>query len=156
MANVTISDLAALGTTADGTELFELETAGGDSKKIALADMVPGLTGIVSKLWTVNLSAAAAVGDKITVTATVKDLNGVTLASAKVLAFALASAADASYSVSDEGAGTGLTTGANFVSQITTNASGVAEIGFTDTAAETITIVFFTPQGPVLQSLTFT
>lgn len=155
MANKTISDLAALGTDADGTELFEIETAGGNTKKLALADFVPGLTAIVAALWTVSLSVAAAVGDKRVVTATVKDLNNVTLAAATPLAFALVSAADASYAVSDEGAGTGLTTGDNNVSQITTNASGVAEIGITDTAIETITLVFFTPRGPVLQAIAF-
>lgn len=155
MANELISDLATNASPAS-TDLYEQETAGGTSGKVTADALVKSSATLNAKLWTVALSAAAAVGDKITVTATLKDFNGVTLASAKALGFALVSAADVSYAVSDEGAGTGLTTSANGVSQITTSAAGLAEIGFTDTAAETITIAFFTPQGVVLQALTYT
>lgn len=153
MANVKFTDLSS-ATTPDGTEIACV-VQGGTSKKVTLANMVPGLTAIVNALWTVSLSVGAEAGNKIIVTATLKDLNNVTLTSAKVLAFTLVSAADASYAVSDEGSGTGLSSGTNNVSVFTTNASGVAQIGFTDTAAETIQIVFFTPQGPVQQALTF-
>lgn len=153
MANVTIPDLSS-AAAADGTELFEC-SQGGVSKKMALSAMPVGLTSIVAALWTVSLAQAGESANKIVVTATLKDLNNVTLASAKLLSFALVSAADASYAVSDEGSGTGLTTGANKVSQFTTAATGIAEIGITDTAAETIKIVFFTPQGPVIASLVF-
>lgn len=40
MANVKISDLAALGTTAANTSLVEIETSGGDSKKVTVAELV--------------------------------------------------------------------------------------------------------------------
>lgn len=153
MANVKYTDLSS-ASTLDGTEIACV-VQGGTSKKVTVANIVPGLTSIVSKLWTVSLSVGAEAANKIIVTATVKDLNNTTLAVATQLAFALVSSADASYAVSDEGSGTGLTTGANKVSCFLTTAGGAAQIGFTDTAAETIQIVFFTPQGPVQQALTY-
>ncbi len=155
MANVTISGLTTNAAPAS-TDVYPQDTSGGTTGKVTADVLVKSSATLNAKLWTVSLVAAVAVGDKITVTATLKDFNGATLASAKVLGFALVSAADASYSVTDEGAGTALTTGANNVSQITTAAAGTAEIGFTDTAAETITIAFFTPQGVVKQALTYT
>ncbi len=112
---------------------------------------------LADKLWTVVLTQAAAVGDKITVTATVKDVQGNTVAAATQLVFKPASFVDgASYLVSDEGAGTGLTTSSANVSAFLTSAAGVAQVGFTDAAAETIVITFETPLGPVVIPLLFT
>ncbi len=155
MANVTITGLTTNASPA-ATDVYPQDTAGGTTGKVTADVLVKSSSTLNAKLWTVALSAAAAVGDKITVTATLKDFNGTTLASAKVLGFALVSAADASYAVTDEGSGTALTTSAAGVSQFTTAADGTAQIGFTDTAAETITIAFFTPQGVVKQALTYT
>ncbi len=153
MANETIGDLTTNASPLS-TDLYEQETALGVSGKVTADALVLSSATLNAKLWTVSLSIAAESGNKRIVTATLKDFNGVTLASAKVLGFALSSAATA-YAVSDEGAGTGLTTGGNNVSQFTTHTDGTAVIGFTDSNAETLKVTFFTPQGPVVASLVF-
>ncbi len=153
MANVTITGLTTNASPAS-TDVYPQDTSGGTTGKVTADVLVKSSATLNASQWTVSLAVAAEAGHKRVVTATLKDFNNATLASAKVLAFALASAATA-YAVSDEGSGTGLTTGANNVSQFTTAATGVAEIGFTDANAETLKVVFFTPQGPVVASLTF-
>lgn len=110
---------------------------------------------VADKLWTVVCTPAAAVGDVITVSVQVNDIQGNALAAATQLVFKLVTAADASYSPADGGAGTGLTTSADKVSAILTSAAGLAEIAITDTAAETIAIAFETPLGPVVCPLTY-
>lgn len=110
---------------------------------------------VADALWTLDISAAAESGNKRILTVTVKDLQGNTVAAATQLVFKPVTAVDASYAISDEGAGTALSISGDKVSAFLTHTDGTALIGVTDTAAETIGIAFETPRGPVVQSLVF-
>jgi hypothetical protein len=112
------------------------------------------IAGLADALWTVAIAVAAQVGQKRVATVTVKDFQSNTLAAATQLVFKPTTAVS-TFSVTDEGAGTGLTTSASNVCGILTAASGIAEIGFTNDAG-TIAIAFETPRGPVVQSIAFT
>lgn len=123
--------------------------AAGSVSAAKLADAV------ADALWSVEVTAAAEADDKRVLSVQVKDIQSNNVAAATRLVFKPVTAVDASYAVSDEGAGTGLTSSADKVSTLLTDATGLAQIGITDTAAQTIALAFETPRGPVHVELAF-
>jgi hypothetical protein len=117
---------------------------------------------IADALVVFTVAAAAEAAHKRILTIQAKDVQGNNLAVATQFWLELVSAADASYAVSDDGAGS--ITFNNATSKrtlIITDATGLAEVGITDTAAETIKVAIgggpacpFT-QGPAVLSLVF-
>lgn len=117
---------------------------------------------VADALVVFTASAAVEAAHKRVLTIQAKDVQGNNLAVATQFWIELVSAADASYAVSDDGAGS--ITFDNTTTKRTlciTDATGLAEIGITDTAAQTIKVAIgggpgcpFT-QGPAVLSLVF-
>lgn len=143
------NDYAVLVNDGTNWVVVAFRTQAGDIGTARLAD------ALADKLWTVEVTAGAEAGNKRILSVQVKDVQGNNLAVATQLVFKPTTAVDASYTVSDEGEGTGLTISADKVSAILTSAAGLAEVGITDTAGETIAVAFETPLGPVVTSLVF-
>lgn len=149
------SDLGAERVATD-TSTIVWDFATPAQAKASLTDAV------ADALVVFTVSAAAAVGDLRVLTIQAHDIQGNTLAVATQFWLWLVSAADASYAVSDEGAGS--ITFDNLTTKQTlclTDAAGQSLVGITDTAVETVKIAIGggpgTPfvQGPAVLSLAF-
>lgn len=117
---------------------------------------------VADALVVATATQGAEAGDKIILSVQMKDVQGNNLAVATNFWIEPVSAVDVSYALSDDGAGSIVyfNTGSNRA-MCTTDATGLAEIGVTDTAAQTIKLAIGggpgTPfmQGPAVLDLVF-
>jgi hypothetical protein len=159
------SDLDVAGDVAVGgnatvtgnlTITGALDPAGGtvpSASSVTAAKLADAVADALVVATIVSLGAEAA--HKRLLTIQMKDLQGNNLAVATKFWLCRISAADASYVVSDEGAGS-ITYDDTVVDRTlcVTDATGLAQIGITDTAAETVTVAIGSGPGtPFMQGV---
>ena len=145
--------------TLDGTEALGVIGSSGlpvQTTTQAVANLGSGIPSTVSEaLWTVDIATGVESGNAFPFTVQVLDLDGNNLSGARDLYVVTLSNNTITYT--DNGAGAivkqGFTPQRAVVFQ--TDSTGLAEFTVGNSATEAVAVVFVTPQGPVVQLLSF-